>query len=78
MIAVVKKFIPLIERGPILLKKYVILFKETKPADPCRWIEGSASCSVTPSDGIRSICMLEGPYIRAKSCLLIVDVLKRS
>ena len=78
MKTVAKKFIPLVQGGPILLKKYEGLFKQAKSTDPCGWIVVSGSSSVTPSDGIRSICMLEGPYIRAQSCLLIVDVLKRS
>ena len=55
---VVKKFIPLVERGPILLKKDIIFLQQTESADPCRWIVGSTPCSVAPLDGVWSVGVL--------------------
>ena len=71
-----KKFIPLIERGSILLKKNVIFLQEAESAGPCGWIVGSASVSVAPSGGERSIGVLEGPYVGAQGCLFVVNILK--
>ena len=68
MIAVWKKFRPLVEWSSPWLKEDIITFKYTEPAPPCSWIEWWSMLNELPFDVMWDVIIPKGLYMCAECC----------
>ena len=74
MIAVLKKFRPLVEWGSPRFKKNIITFQYTEPAPPGGRVEWWSMLNEVPTDVMWDVIIPEGLYMCGQSCWTSVVV----